>query len=134
MADWTAFYNYLRDFIEQASWFSANGFARKRIYRQFLPQVKSPEFPCISTAMRPLKRDRATHFDALQLFITVHSDSNVAVEQATMDLADRLHGLHYSCPNFTLYNCWYDGSPPIPEFDKSLNKWYSLLEFELNLG
>ena len=133
MASASAFFNHIRGFIAAASWFTSRGFTNQTVYRQFLPQVKDPLFPCITLGFDPDKRDFAD-IDTGTLYVGVHTKSFPDTETVANKLKDSLHQHQFSDDTLIIYKCDFIGGTPMPMFDKSTAIWEVVLEFECWFG
>jgi hypothetical protein len=130
----SSFFNYIRGKIALASWFTDQGFTNQTVYRQFLPQVKDPNFPCITFGLDPEKREVFATIDDTTLYIGVHTKTFTATEFVANSIKDLLHKHQYSDDNLIIYKCLFTGGSPMPMFDKALNIWEVVLEFECSVG
>lgn len=134
MADLPGFVTHVQDLILAATWFASQGFSQQTIYRQFLPQVKDPIYPCISLSYRVENREIFADIDQGTLFVGVHSKDFGQADTVGKLLNDALHLHTFSEEGLIVYKCHARGGPPQPIFNAQLNCWEALLEFEFAVG
>jgi len=110
------------------------GIVKKRIYRQYLPQVKDPEYPLITLSYEVQFTDVALNIDSLKLYVQIHAIEFLDTYEMQTVVQGLLHRLMYSDSNIIVYKCFSAGGPTVPYFDKDLNHWESTLEFDVEVG
>ncbi len=134
MADISAFIKYAKRRVAAQPWFGEKGLTNQRIYRQFLSQVKNPEFPCISLAYEIDQREVFANIDNLHLFMTVHAKEFDFAEEIAKLISDTMHLHTYADDQLTIYKCHDVGIPTVPSFNKHLNCWEAIVEFDCRIG
>jgi len=134
MADTTAFIDHIRDKIAADAHFTTDGFNQEQVYRQYLPQVKDPTFPCISIAFEKDKTEVFADIFSGVLYISVNT-KQFAQTQSVSDWISRLLHTHtFSDTSLVLYKCQEQGGPPTPSYDKETKTWESMQGFEVCFG
>jgi hypothetical protein len=134
MADVKLFIDHMRDRIASTSDFTAEGFTQERVYRQYLPQVKSPEFPCITLSFEKEKTEVFADIAVGKLFVSVHSKQFSACQTAANWITPLLHLHKYSDPTLIVYQCHEQGGPPTPSWDEKTESWESMQGFDAIFG
>jgi urate oxidase len=134
MSDTTAFIKYIKRRLSGANWFTTQGFTNQQVYRQYLPQVKQPVFPCLTLSYEVDKREVFADVDDLCLFVSVHAKDFDTAEQVAKLISDTLHKHTYSDDQLTIYKCHDVGIPTVPSFNKDLNCWEAVVEFDCQVG
>jgi len=134
MADAPALLKYVKQRIAQTAWFLTEGFTNQQIYRQYLPQVKNPIYPCQTLSYETDKRETFADVDTVHLFVSVHSKEFDFVERVSKLISETMHTHTYSDDSLIIYKCIDVGIPTVPSFNKDLNVWESVVEFECLIG
>jgi len=134
MADTTAFIRHIKTKLSGADWFASQGFSNQQVYRQYLPQVKEPIYPCLTLSYEIDERAVFANIDNLRLFVSVHAKEFDKVEEVAKQLSDLLHKYTYSDEQLTIYKCYDVGVPTVPSWNKNLNVWEAVVEFDCQVG
>jgi hypothetical protein len=130
----TPFITFIKRWLSEQEWFTEKGFTKQSIFKQFLPQNKEPNWPCITIAYELDKRDVGLGTDEGALYITVHSkDFNFPDEVAQL-INNALHDKKHSNDDFVLYQCFATGNATTPIFNQKWNNWESVCEFSFKVG
>ncbi len=134
MANMPAFILRIQNKVSQAQFFTDEGFAPEAVYKQYLPQVKQPIYPCISLAYEIDKRELFADIDNGKLYAGVHCKEFNQAERIGHQLSDLIHQSLYSGDDCIVYFARYVGGPPTPIFNTMLNCWETICEFEVRIG
>jgi hypothetical protein len=134
MADTTTFIKHIKTKLSEASWFNSQGFTNQQVYRQYLPQVKVPLYPCLTISYEIDERAVFANIDTLRLFISTHAKEFNSVEEIAKQISDLLHRYTYADEQLTIYKCYDVGIPTVPSFNKDLNVWEAVVEFDCLVG
>lgn len=134
MANMPAFVTHIQNTVSAASWFATERFTKQTIYKQFLPQVKDPVYPCITIAYLLDKRELFADIDTGTLILGIHSKDYSTAERVSKLLNDTLHLHVHSDDTVIVYMCHAKGGSLQPIFNVQLNCWEVSNEFEIRVG
>ena len=134
MAQVLTFIDKVQDILMADATLVAAGITKKRIYRQFLPQVKNPEYPLITLSYEVQATDIGLDIDEVRLYVQVHSQKFEDTYTMQTVIQGLLHRYTYSGSDIIVYKCFSAGGPTVPYFDRDLNHWESSLEFSVEIG
>lgn len=134
MADVAAFIDHNRDLIATSEHFTTSGFKKEQVYRQYLPQVKDPKFPCITLSFEKDHMENFADIAAGTLFVSVHMKDFSKTQDVATWLTVLLHEHKFSNGTLIIYKCQEQGGPPTPSYDKDKECWESIQGFEVLFG
>jgi len=134
MADAGAFINQIRSRIVEQPQFTT-GFNAELIYRQYLPTVKEPKFPCITLVYEEESEEVFAPLSNGMLYIGIHKKDFNAVQSAIYWIGQCLHNYMVSVPDVvTIFQCHKKGTPPSPVWNDDQQSWGAMLAFEVRFG
>jgi hypothetical protein len=131
MADVVAFIDHNRDLIAAAPRFTQDGFTHEQVYRQYLPQVKNPTFPCITLSFEKEKMEVFADVAVGMLYVSVHMKKFSTTQSVADWISALLRDHKFSDATTTIYKCQEQGGPPTPSYDKETETWESMQGFEV---
>jgi hypothetical protein len=134
MADLGAFIDHNRDLIATAQKFTEDGFVQEQVYRQYLPQVKDPKFPCITLSFEKDQEEVFAGISTGMFYVSVYTKQFSKTQDTTTWITDLLHGYTYSNGSLVIYKCLEKSSPPSPSYDKETETWETVQGFEVSFG
>jgi hypothetical protein len=134
MAQVSLFIDKIQDVLVADETLAGKGISKKRIYRQYLPQVKDPDLPLITLSYEVKYTDVGLNIDSVGLYIVIHSQEFIDTYEMQTTIQELLHGLTYADAMIIVYKCFNVGGPTVPFHDKELNHWESTLEFDVEVG
>lgn len=134
MADIALFIDHIRDRIAAEAGFTTSGFNREQVYRQYLPQVKDPVFPCITLSFEKDKTEVFADVAIGTLYISVHMKQFSKVQDVQKWLTSSMHQHTFSDGTLVIWMCQEQGSPPTPSWDEKTQTWESIQSFDVRFG
>ena len=148
MADLPIFLTHIKTVISQQTWFTECGLTPAQIYKQFLPQIKDPIYPCITLGYESDPSELFADIENGSLYLDIYSkDFNLpwTISNYLKKPPDKggFHNYHYADDTLIVFQMLYLGGAgvkratplsTVPTFDTSLNAWVSQLEFGVRLG
>lgn len=135
MANIPKFIDHIRDILVVLPDLTSRGVGKTHIYRQFAPQLKDPSAPHVILSYEIDKRDVGLDIDDFHFYVKVHIQERAQdAEIVGKAVIDALHNHKYSDNNIVVHKMFDVGGPVQPWFDKELNHWEAIMEFEVSLG
>lgn len=134
MANAPVFIKHIKRKLSGMPWFSENGLTTQTIYRQYLPQVKNPSYPCLTLAYEIDQREVFADVDDIRLYVMAHTKEFDGAEVLGNLIADSLHKYTYSDDTLIVYNCLDVGIPTTPSWNRDQNCWDTIVEFTCSVG
>jgi hypothetical protein len=134
MAQVPLFIDKVQDTLVSNDALTAKGITKKRVYRQYLPQVKDPEYPLITLSYEVQSTDVGLNVDSVKLYVQIQSQQFIDTYEMQTIVQNLLHLFTYADGNIIVYKCFNAGGPTVPFHDKDLNHWESSLEFDVEVG
>lgn len=134
MGNLNAFIDHNRDLIAATQSFTDDGFTKEQVYRQYLPQVKDPKFPCISLSFEKDQEEIFAEISSGMFYVTVNTKQFSKSQSTTNWITDLLHGHTYSNGSLVIYKCLEKSSPPSPSYNKDTETWETTQGFEVSFG
>jgi hypothetical protein len=137
MSDSSLLIDHVRDYLGAQDEFTADGFNPGLIYREYLPLVKEPKFPCITLVYEEEEEETFASISKGMLYIGIHSQGTHGFNdiQTTMFwVSAALHKYMITTTQVTVYKCHKKGTPPSPTWDDTPKAWGATLAFEVAFG
>lgn len=134
MANAAALINESREQIVAQPEFTQNKLTKELIYRQYLPLVKEPKFPCITLVYEEEDAETCMDVSNGMLYVGIHSQDFNAIQNTVHWIGQTLHNFMTSNENVIVYKCHKKGTPPAPAWDDTLKAWGAMLAFEVSFG
>ncbi|MFA5152619.1 MAG: hypothetical protein WC554_08685 [Clostridia bacterium] len=134
MADADVFINQIRTQVVAQPQFTTD-FTTELIYRQYLPTVKEPKFPCITLVYEEESEEIFAPLSNGMLYVGIHMKDFNKVGTAIHWIGQCLHNYVMSTTGvLTIFQCHKKGTPPSPIWDESKQTWEASLAFEVRFG
>lgn len=135
MADAGAFITQIRSRIVEQPSFSTTGFNQSLIYRQYLPTIKEPKFPCITLVYEEENEEVFAPLSNGMLYVGIHHQDFNSVQTTIHWLGQCLHNYTVLVTDTVIiYQCHKKGTPPSPVWDEKNQAWEASLAFEVRFG
>lgn len=131
MANTVLFINAVRDTIAAKPDFATEGYNKERVYRQYLPQVKDPQYPCITLSFEKERMEAFADIATGTLFVSVHTKTFSKTQSGSDWLSKVLHMFTFSDGETVVYKCQEQDGPPTPTYDKNTETWESMQSFHV---
>lgn len=112
----------------------ALGIPCAQIYRRFLPQVKDPQYPCVTLWYKVNSTDVGLGIDEVRLYVGLHTQDYTQTYDLQRRVQTLLHGLTLADTHVVIYKCFNVGSLAAPWHNKELNHWEAIVEFDVEVG
>lgn len=133
MADIGRFITHIQGVLTTDAELITLGITPQKVYRSFLSQVKDPPHPVIGLTYEIESTDVMLDTDSTKLYVAIHSHKQLDTEAMQRAVKRLLHKLTYSDEYIIVYKCFNVGGLPTPFFDKELNHWETMIEFEVEV-
>ena len=134
MAQIPLFIDVIQDTLVADDSLITKGITKKRIYRQYVPQIKDPEYPLITLSYEVQFTDVGLDIDSIKLYVQIHTQDFTDTYEMQTIIQNLLHRFTYSDNSIIVYKCFNVGGPTVPFHNKDLNHWESSLEFDVEIG